>query len=107
MTASDIAMLVATNLTFVNFSVTQANGSVPDVLCDPGALAPGEQNTLGFKCTDGQYLATSGNGSDTGSSGPSGSSRSEALSLQVNLRTIWMCVAAVAITSTTIFWPVG
>ncbi len=28
------------------------------VICDPGALTPGEQNTLGFLCKTGPYVAT-------------------------------------------------
>lgn len=49
---------VASNISFVNFSVSTNNESNPDVLCDASALAPGEQNTLGFNCTDGPYVTT-------------------------------------------------
>ncbi|EIN08863.1 pectin lyase-like protein [Punctularia strigosozonata HHB-11173 SS5] len=64
----------ATNLTFTNISVSQHNGSNPNVLCDASALAPGEQSTLGFNCTDGPFKVTSVNSSSStgGKSGSSG-----------------------------------
>ncbi|KAG9033790.1 hypothetical protein FS837_002384 [Tulasnella sp. UAMH 9824] len=55
----------ATNLHFKNIKVHPYKKpySATTVICDPAALAPGEQDTLGFKCQRGPYVATKIKGS--------------------------------------------
>ncbi|PVF91036.1 hypothetical protein CPB86DRAFT_456015, partial [Serendipita vermifera] len=50
----------ATNLQVKNLHVKPYKKSYSDttVICDPATLAPGQQDTLGFKCWNGKYIAT-------------------------------------------------
>lgn len=50
----------ATGLQVKNFHVRPYKGTEKDttVICDPATLAPGAQDSLGFKCWDGQFVAT-------------------------------------------------
>ncbi|KAL0952793.1 hypothetical protein HGRIS_007018 [Hohenbuehelia grisea] len=50
----------ALNLTFRDINVRPFDKPADEttVICDPAALAPGEQDTLGFNCTRGKFSAT-------------------------------------------------
>ncbi|KAG8818553.1 hypothetical protein FRC18_012428 [Serendipita sp. 400] len=50
----------ATNLQAKNIHVRPYRAGYDDttVICDPATLAPGAQDTLGFKCQDGPFVAT-------------------------------------------------
>jgi len=49
----------ATNVTLVNIDIDQHDEKTPaTVLCDPATLANGEQDVLGFKCADGEFVKT-------------------------------------------------
>lgn len=43
----------------------QAGVEDASVLCDPQSLEPGEQDTLGFNCTNGPFKATKIKGSNS------------------------------------------
>ncbi|KZV87819.1 putative endopolygalacturonase [Exidia glandulosa HHB12029] len=48
----------ATNISLVGIDIKKHDGGNPNVLCDPATLADGEQNTLGFQCTNGAFAKT-------------------------------------------------
>lgn len=50
--------LSAVNVSVENIDVHPHDSGSPTVICDPSALAPGEQSTLGFLCKTGPYVAT-------------------------------------------------
>ncbi|KAG8903194.1 hypothetical protein FRC01_009292 [Tulasnella sp. 417] len=61
----DLYPNTATNLHFKNIKVHPYKKpySATTVICDPATLAPGEQDTLGFKCQRGPYVPTKIKGS--------------------------------------------
>jgi len=46
------------NVSVESIDVHPHDSGSPTVICDPSALAPGEQNTLGFLCKTGPYVTT-------------------------------------------------
>ena len=55
----------------MDINITPLNKTADEttVLCDPSALAEGEQDTLGFECTNGKFVATEIKGAPSGGSG--------------------------------------
>ncbi|TFK37604.1 pectin lyase fold/virulence factor [Crucibulum laeve] len=55
----DLFPATALNISLENIDIHPANKSAnATVICDPNALADGEQDTLGFKCEDGPFQVT-------------------------------------------------
>jgi hypothetical protein len=71
---SDIhSYLTATNLSFSDIHVHPFNQgeNATTVICDPSTLAKGEQDSLGFNCTRGPFVATEIKEASSGSSSAS------------------------------------